>query len=120
VRRTLRVERLREHAALPGRAYEHDAGLDLVAAEPALLAPGGRATVPCGIAVWVWVRVKHQALMEAHAEHSKGLEHLLKALDPDEDTDNMLDRIADKVDEETPGGVRAILDALEKQPKEKT
>lgn len=71
------------------------------------------AIVPCGIAVWVWVRVKHKALMEAHQEHSKGLEHLLKALDPDEETDNMLDRIADRVDENTPGGIRAVLDAVE-------
>jgi dUTP pyrophosphatase len=33
------------------RAYEHDAAYDLVAAEAVLLAPGGRAAVPCGIAL---------------------------------------------------------------------
>jgi dUTP pyrophosphatase len=47
----LRVQRLRKEATLPGRAYEGDAGLDLVACERALLEPGARAVVPTGIAV---------------------------------------------------------------------
>jgi dUTP pyrophosphatase len=45
------VRRLREEAAVPGRAYPGDAGLDLVACEGCLLAPGERAIVPTGIAV---------------------------------------------------------------------
>ncbi len=47
----LRVRRLREDAVLPSRAYEGDAGLDLVACERATLAPGERAVVGTGIAV---------------------------------------------------------------------
>ena len=47
----LRVRRLREDASLPSRAHEGDAGLDLRAAEGAILAPGERATVATGIAV---------------------------------------------------------------------
>src|SRR5262249_13799540 len=43
--------RVRPGAVLPERAYQHDAAFDLVAAEPAQLSPGGRATVPCGVAI---------------------------------------------------------------------
>jgi dUTP pyrophosphatase len=42
---------LRTGAALPGRPYDGDAGLDLTACERVLLEPGGRAVVPTGIAV---------------------------------------------------------------------
>lgn len=50
----LRVRRLVDAAVLPTRAHPGDAGLDLVAVEPATLAPGGgRATVGTGIAVEV-------------------------------------------------------------------
>ena len=45
------VTRLRDDAALPTRAYQGDAGLDLVACERHELAPGGRALVGTGIAV---------------------------------------------------------------------
>jgi dUTP pyrophosphatase len=45
------VRRLRDDAVLPVQAYPGDAGLDLVACEGARLPPGGRATVPTGIAV---------------------------------------------------------------------
>jgi dUTP diphosphatase len=45
------VTRLRDAAALPGRAYPGDAGLDLVACERHELAPGERALVGTGIAV---------------------------------------------------------------------
>jgi dUTP pyrophosphatase len=48
---TLRLVRLRDDAVLPSAAYTGDAGLDLVAAEAAVLEPGGRAVVGCGIAV---------------------------------------------------------------------
>ena len=49
--RPLRVAAVREGAEVPARAYAGDAGLDLVAAEPVLIPPQGRAAVPCGIAV---------------------------------------------------------------------
>ena len=45
------VRRLRPDATLPGRAYEGDAGFDLVACESAVLGPGERAVIPIGIAV---------------------------------------------------------------------
>lgn len=45
------VTRLREDAVLPTQAYPDDAGLDLVACEGAVLAPGQRAVVPTGLAV---------------------------------------------------------------------
>jgi dUTP pyrophosphatase len=48
---SLRVRRLDPAARLPTRAYDGDAGLDLYAAEAAVLAPGERASVATGIAV---------------------------------------------------------------------
>lgn len=47
----LAVQRLREDAVVPERAYEGDAGLDLVACERVEIAPGERAVVGTGIAV---------------------------------------------------------------------
>jgi dUTP pyrophosphatase len=47
----LPILRLRDDAVVPGRAYEHDAGLDLAACERVELAPGARALVPTGLAV---------------------------------------------------------------------
>jgi dUTP pyrophosphatase len=47
----VRLVRVRPDAVLPERAYEHDAAFDLAAAEPAVLEPGGRATVPTGVAM---------------------------------------------------------------------
>jgi dUTP pyrophosphatase len=47
----LRIARLDERARLPTRAHDGDAGLDLYALEPVVLAPGERASVPTGIAV---------------------------------------------------------------------
>ena len=47
----VRVRRLREHATLPERAYDGDAGLDLTSCESARLGPGERAVVSTGIAV---------------------------------------------------------------------
>jgi dUTP pyrophosphatase len=49
----LAFRRLRPDAVLPERAYEGDAGLDLVACERVELAPGERAVVGTGIAVAV-------------------------------------------------------------------
>jgi dUTP pyrophosphatase len=47
----LPVRRLSDAATLPTRAHDGDAGLDLYAAEPAILAPGERISVGTGIAV---------------------------------------------------------------------
>ena len=47
----LPVTRLDEHARLPTRAHDGDAGLDLYALEDAELSPGARAQVRTGIAV---------------------------------------------------------------------
>jgi dUTP pyrophosphatase len=47
----LAIQRLREDAALPARAYSGDAGLDLAACERVELEPGERAVVGTGLAV---------------------------------------------------------------------
>lgn len=47
----LQVRILRAGGRLPARAHPGDAGLDLAAAEPAGLSPGGRAAIGTGIAV---------------------------------------------------------------------
>jgi dUTP pyrophosphatase len=48
---TLAVQRLRDDAVLPERAYAGDAGLDLAACDRVELAPGERAVVGTGLAV---------------------------------------------------------------------
>lgn len=45
------VRRLRPDAVVPTRAYEGDAGIDLVASERHVLRPGERATVSTGLAL---------------------------------------------------------------------
>jgi dUTP pyrophosphatase len=47
----LPIQRLREDAVVPARAYAGDAGLDLSACERVELAPGERAVVGTGLAV---------------------------------------------------------------------
>ncbi len=47
----LRTRLLEPGALLPSRANEGDAGLDLRAAEPAVLGPGERASIGTGVAV---------------------------------------------------------------------
>jgi dUTP pyrophosphatase len=47
----LRFRRLSDSALLPSRAHEGDAGLDLHAAEAAVLGPGDRTSVGTGVAV---------------------------------------------------------------------
>lgn len=47
----LAFRRLEPAARLPSRAHDGDAGLDLYAAERALIAPGERASVRTGVAV---------------------------------------------------------------------
>jgi dUTP diphosphatase len=49
----LPIQRLREGAVLPERAYAGDAGLDLAACDRHELAPGERAVVGTGLAVAV-------------------------------------------------------------------
>ena len=49
----LPVRRLDPAATLPSRAYDHDAGYDLHALEPARLGPGERVSVRTGIAIAV-------------------------------------------------------------------
>jgi dUTP pyrophosphatase len=45
------IQRLREDAVVPARAYKGDAGLDLAACERHELGPGERASVGTGLAV---------------------------------------------------------------------
>jgi dUTP pyrophosphatase len=47
----LRYTLLRDDAVAPSRAHDGDAGLDLHAAEPAIIGPGERASVGTGVAV---------------------------------------------------------------------
>lgn len=47
----LPIQRLRDDAVVPLRAYSGDAGLDLAACERVEIAPGERATVGTGLAV---------------------------------------------------------------------
>ena len=47
----LAIQRLREDAVVPARAYPGDAGLDLAACERLELGPGERAVVGTGLAV---------------------------------------------------------------------
>jgi len=47
----LPIQRLRDDAVVPLRAYSGDAGLDLASCERVELAPGERATVGTGLAV---------------------------------------------------------------------
>ena len=47
----LPVRLLHPHARPPARAYDGDAGFDLVSVEAAELAPGARASLGCGIAI---------------------------------------------------------------------
>lgn len=47
----LAIKRLDRELPLPGYAHIGDAGLDLVAAEAVVLAPGDRVLVPTGIAI---------------------------------------------------------------------
>lgn len=49
----LRVQRLDATLPLPTRAHPHDAGIDLYAAETAVLRPGRRHLMPTGIAVGI-------------------------------------------------------------------
>jgi dUTP pyrophosphatase len=47
----LALRRLSPAATVPARSYDGDAGLDLHAAEEAVIEPGGRASIGTGIAI---------------------------------------------------------------------
>jgi len=49
----------------------------------------------------------------AHDEHTKHLRAILDALDPEVVSESQLDIIADRVNEETPGGLGTVLKKLE-------
>lgn len=49
--KTLRVKKLSEHATLPTRAHEFDAGLDLYASEDVFITLGSTVKVSTGIAI---------------------------------------------------------------------
>lgn len=51
IQTTLKVKKLVEHAILPTKAYNGDAGYDLYAAEPLYLKPGETGGISTGIAV---------------------------------------------------------------------
>ena len=70
------------------------------------------AVLPCALLGFFWLRAKHRALTAAHRAHSAQLKLILQHLDPEAATDGLLDLIADRVDEKTPGGVTAILEAI--------
>ena len=78
-----------------------------------------------GIGYWVhkWITrdIKKFDAKKAHDEHTKHLRAILDALDPEVESDTILDTIADRVDEATPGGIgtlRAeIKAALERESK---
>jgi hypothetical protein len=61
---------------------------------------------------YLWLRAKHDALLEAHKAHNEKLELILRHLDPEAEMDGLLDLIADRVDETTPHGIGAVLAAL--------
>lgn len=70
------------------------------------------AILPCAIvAIW-WSRSKHLALRAAQKTHAQDLKRILEHLDPEAATDGLLDIIADRTDENTPGGIGAILSRL--------
>jgi hypothetical protein len=52
--------------------------------------------------------------MEAHREHNEKLSKILEHLDPEASTDGMLDVIADRVDETTPGGLATVREDIAK------
>lgn len=49
--KTIRIARTRPNAVLPTRKHPQDAGIDLYAAEAALIPPHSSAIVPCGVII---------------------------------------------------------------------
>jgi dUTP pyrophosphatase len=68
---TVPVTKLRADATVPVRAHPTDAGLDLCAVDPAVLAPGARAAIPTGLAIaipagWAGLIVPRSGLALRH------------------------------------------------------
>jgi dUTP pyrophosphatase len=81
----LRYSLLRAEAVAPSRAHPGDAGLDLHAAEEALLEPGGRASIGTGIALaipdgWAGLVLPRSGLA---ARHGIALVNAPGLIDPD-------------------------------------
>ena len=71
------------------------------------------AIVPCGIVAFLWLRSRHltilaahESLKAAHVGHADKLDRLLDKLDSG--TDGGISRVLDKLDENTPGGVGTV------------
>ena len=72
------------------------------------------AAICLGIYHYVVTKPLHREHMAALAHDKKLAEEVLKHLDPEAATDGMLDRIADRVDETTPGGVGALAERIDR------
>jgi hypothetical protein len=61
------------------------------------------AIVPCALALWLWLRARHLTVLAAHAElKAAHVEHAEK-----------LNKLLDKLDSESPGGIAEVLDQLD-------
>ncbi len=73
------------------------------------------AVLPLGVlgaVAFFWHRAEVKALHEIHDSHLKAI---LSALDPEAESESTLDLIADRVDERSPGGLKTILEAVERK-----
>ena len=68
------------------------------------------AVVPCGLVAWLYLRSKHRAIVVAHAElkaahvsHAEKLDKLLDKLDPE--SQGGISDVLDRLDIQTPGGI---------------
>ena len=57
----------------------------------------------------------HFALKRMHESHDRHLKRILDALDPETSSETQIDRIADLVDDQKPGGVTVVLEELRKR-----
>lgn len=69
----LRVSLLDSRATMPTRAYAHDAGLDLYAAEALVLGPGERGSVGTGISVEIPLGQAGLVLPRSGLAHRHGI-----------------------------------------------
>jgi len=84
------------------------------------------AILPCGIIAFLYVRSKHLAIVAAqeelkaaHISHAEKFNKLLDKLDPESDggiqeIHDTVQIIKDQVDENTPGGIKTVLDKIDK------
>jgi hypothetical protein len=82
------------------------------------------AIVPTGLLLFAYIRSRHLAVMEshralkaAHIDHAEKLDKLLDKLDPA--TDGGLADIKDALDPTTPSGIGVLLDRIEDLSKSK-